>query len=212
MRPEATGSRRKRPRRARGSRSVSPSRPSRSYFLVGIPALELDDELDRLRRAHRRDAEEMLDVDDADPAQLHVVADHLGGAARRARRSGTCGSRRRRRRRAGGRAGSGRARTRSCRCRSRRGAARPCRRRRRGRRGASSTGASSSSRTRVIDWMTTEVVRSETSSGTSALPALAGEVLGTALALRDHERRDRQRADRRDPLARGPRPASCRGS
>ncbi len=129
--------------RARGSCRTRPSRPSRSYFLVGSQRCSSMTSSIGLRRAHRRDAEEVLDVDDPDAAQLHVVADHLRRAARRARRSGSGGSRRRRRRRGGAPGARGRARTRSCRCPTRPEAGRPCRRRRRGRRGASLTGPAS---------------------------------------------------------------------
>ena len=46
-----------------------------------IPALELHDQLDALRRPRRRDAEQVLDVDDAEPAQLHVVPRQLRAGA-----------------------------------------------------------------------------------------------------------------------------------
>ena len=46
-----------------------------------LPALELNDQLDALRRARRRDAEQILDVDDAEPAHFHVMARQLGARA-----------------------------------------------------------------------------------------------------------------------------------
>ena len=48
--------------------------------LVGVPFLEAADELDLLLVPDRADAEEVGDVDDAQAADLHVVADHLVGA------------------------------------------------------------------------------------------------------------------------------------
>src|SRR5471030_235127 len=45
------------------------------------PAFELDDELDALRGSRRRNAEQILDVDHAEAAQLHVVARQLGARA-----------------------------------------------------------------------------------------------------------------------------------
>ena len=51
---------------------------------VRVPLVELDDQLDLLRLAHRRDAEQVLDVDDAEPADLHVVTEDAGAAARSA--------------------------------------------------------------------------------------------------------------------------------
>src|SRR5262249_57075877 len=53
-----------------------------SVVLFGrVPALELDHELDRLGHPDGGHTEEVLDVDDSDSPQLHVVTDHLGGAA-----------------------------------------------------------------------------------------------------------------------------------
>src|SRR5262245_47229986 len=49
--------------------------------LPGLPRVELDDVFDELRQADRRHAEEVLDVDDADAAELHVVAGQLGAGA-----------------------------------------------------------------------------------------------------------------------------------
>ena len=46
-----------------------------------IPAFELHDQLDALRRARRGDAEQILDVDHAEAAQLHVMARELGTGA-----------------------------------------------------------------------------------------------------------------------------------
>src|SRR5439155_2438607 len=46
-----------------------------------IPAFELDDELDPLRRPGRGDAEELLDIDDTQPAQLHMMARQFGARA-----------------------------------------------------------------------------------------------------------------------------------
>ena len=46
-----------------------------------LPALELHDELDALRRARRRDAEQVLHVDQAEPADLHVMPRQLRAAA-----------------------------------------------------------------------------------------------------------------------------------
>ena len=46
-----------------------------------LPALELHDQLDPLRRPGRRDAEEILDVDQAEAADLHVMAGQLGTGA-----------------------------------------------------------------------------------------------------------------------------------
>src|SRR5687767_5141397 len=43
----------------------------------GIPGCELDHELEDLFVANRGDAEEILDVDDAETADLHVVLDEL---------------------------------------------------------------------------------------------------------------------------------------
>ena len=42
-----------------------------------LPPLELHDELDALRGARRRDAEEILDIDDAEPANFHVMPRQL---------------------------------------------------------------------------------------------------------------------------------------
>jgi hypothetical protein len=42
-----------------------------------IPSFELHDQLDPLRRSRRRDAEQFFDVDDAESAQLHVMAGQL---------------------------------------------------------------------------------------------------------------------------------------
>src|SRR5262249_14483579 len=42
-------------------------------FLPWLPRVELDDVFDELRQPHGGDAEEVFDVDDADPAQLHVI-------------------------------------------------------------------------------------------------------------------------------------------
>ena len=50
-------------------------------LLLFVPLDELDDELDLLGVAHRRDTEQVLDVDDAEAANLHVVLDDLGAAA-----------------------------------------------------------------------------------------------------------------------------------
>jgi hypothetical protein len=41
------------------------------------PLDQLDDELDLLPVAHRRHAEEVLDVEDSEAADLHVVLEHL---------------------------------------------------------------------------------------------------------------------------------------
>ena len=41
------------------------------------PLFELDDQIDRLHVARRRDAEKVLDVDDADAAQLHVMPEEV---------------------------------------------------------------------------------------------------------------------------------------
>ena len=46
-----------------------------------LPAFELDDQLDPLRRARRGDAEQILDVDQAEPADLHVMPGQLRAAA-----------------------------------------------------------------------------------------------------------------------------------
>src|SRR4051812_22769966 len=46
-----------------------------------FPPFELDHEFDPLRRARRRDAEEILDVDDPDAPQFHVMARELGTCA-----------------------------------------------------------------------------------------------------------------------------------
>ena len=45
------------------------------------PPFQLDDELDALRRSGRRDAEQLLHVDHAEAAQLHVVPRQLGARA-----------------------------------------------------------------------------------------------------------------------------------
>ena len=47
-----------------------------------IPALELHHELDSLGRAGRRHAEQIPDIDDAEAAQLHVIARRLGTRAK----------------------------------------------------------------------------------------------------------------------------------
>ena len=49
--------------------------------LSGLPGLELDHQVDRLALAHRGQAEQVLDVDDADAAQLHVMAQRLRAVA-----------------------------------------------------------------------------------------------------------------------------------
>src|SRR5262245_36970998 len=49
--------------------------------LAGLPRVELDRVLHELREPHGGDAEEVLDVDDPDPAQLHVIAGQLGPGA-----------------------------------------------------------------------------------------------------------------------------------
>src|SRR5437870_5016428 len=46
-------------------------------FATRLPAFQLDDELHTLGRARRGYSEEILDVDDAEPAQLHVVSGQL---------------------------------------------------------------------------------------------------------------------------------------
>ena len=80
LRPGATGIRMSGTGRPSTSKNSS-SRPRRSYSRAGIPAFELDHQLDALRRARRRDAEQVLDVDHADAAQFHVVARQLGTRA-----------------------------------------------------------------------------------------------------------------------------------
>ena len=45
-----------------------------------LPSFELDDELDALRRARRRHTKKILDVDEAESADLHVVARQLRAA------------------------------------------------------------------------------------------------------------------------------------
>src|SRR2546426_5426172 len=50
-------------------------------FAGRVPALELHDELDALRGASGGDAEQILDVDQPQTAQLHVVARELGARA-----------------------------------------------------------------------------------------------------------------------------------
>src|SRR5207244_10252522 len=47
----------------------------------GVPAFELDYQLDALGGSRRRDPEEIHDVDDADAAQLHVVPRQLWAGA-----------------------------------------------------------------------------------------------------------------------------------
>ena len=59
------------------TRNLRSSTPSRSYSTLGVPLDELDDELDLLAVAHRGDAEQVLDVDDAEAADLHVVLDDV---------------------------------------------------------------------------------------------------------------------------------------
>ena len=80
LRPGATGMRISGTLSPRISKNSSSS-PSRSYSRAGLPAFELDDQLDALRRARRRDAEQILHVDDAEAAQLHVMAGQLGTGA-----------------------------------------------------------------------------------------------------------------------------------
>src|SRR5215213_10500132 len=48
--------------------------PEPIVLLTGLPVLQLDDQVDGRAVAHRGQAEQVLDVDDADAAQLHVVA------------------------------------------------------------------------------------------------------------------------------------------
>ena len=62
-------------------RNFFSSTPSRSYSTLRVPLDELEDDLDLLPLADRRDAEEVLDVDDPEPADLHVVLDDLGARA-----------------------------------------------------------------------------------------------------------------------------------
>src|SRR6187455_2727201 len=50
--------------------------PQPLVFARRIPAFQLDDELDPLRRPRRRDPEQIADVDQADAAQLHMMARH----------------------------------------------------------------------------------------------------------------------------------------
>ena len=47
-----------------------------------VPSFELHDELDALRRPRRGDAEQILDVDQAEPAQLHVMPRQLRDTCR----------------------------------------------------------------------------------------------------------------------------------
>ena len=104
-----------------------------------VPSFELHDELDALRRPRRRDAEQVLDVDEPEAADLHVVARQLRAAADARTTAPGSAAPPHRRPPAGGRARPGRARTRSCRCRSPRSRARPgrgCRSARRARRRA----------------------------------------------------------------------------
>ena len=76
LRPGATGI------RMSGTRSprISKNTIVQAQALVlarRIPSFELDDELDALRRSRRRDAEQILHVDDAEAAQLHVMPRQL---------------------------------------------------------------------------------------------------------------------------------------
>ena len=71
--PGATGMQTEAIGTPRMSSKVS-SRPSRSYSRRRVPAFQLDDELDALRGPRRGDPEEIAHVDQADAAQLHVVA------------------------------------------------------------------------------------------------------------------------------------------
>jgi hypothetical protein len=52
---------------------------------AGLPALEVDHELDALRDPDRGDPVEVLDVDDPEAAELHVVAGEVGEEPSRVR-------------------------------------------------------------------------------------------------------------------------------
>ena len=80
MRPGATGM------RISGTRKPSSSKndvvePEPIVFALRIPAFELHDELDALRRPRRRDAEQIAEVDEAEPAHFHVMPRQLRAAA-----------------------------------------------------------------------------------------------------------------------------------
>src|ERR1051325_6512149 len=55
--------------------------PEPVVLLAVVPLAQLDDQVDLLRLADRGDAEQVLDVDDAEAADLHVVPEQAGAAA-----------------------------------------------------------------------------------------------------------------------------------